>query len=171
MRDIYIGFSKSKKFLPLLSWAIRALENTKFSHVYVKQNTKFDIDLIYQASGTQVNFMNHLIFHEKNETVREFKFEVSDLAYETYMKFALTNVGRSYGVKQIFGIGLMKLFALEKNPFPNGSADYVCSELVAEILYELLKFKIDREKFDRITPKEIFDLCLKLEAANDIPKH
>lgn len=165
MRELSIGFSESKKFLPLFCWAIKAFEGTEFSHVYVRQNTHYNIDLIYQASGTTVNFMNDKVFLNKNKVVKEFKFNVTDQAYDNYMKFALTNVGKPYSVSQVIGIVIAKFLALRKNPFATGQASYVCSELIADVLYELAKFKIEREDFDSITPKEIFDLCLKLEAA------
>jgi hypothetical protein len=127
MRKIFIGFSKPKKmFFPIYSWAIRAIEGTKFSHVYVRHETKYGLDIVYQASGAQVNFMNGTLFFKKAEPVREFCFEVSDHAFDAYMTFALKNVGKPYGLLQVFGIALYALFGLKKNPFPSGSANYIC---------------------------------------------
>lgn len=160
MRNISIGFSKpTHKFFPIFSWAIRFFDGTEFSHVYVRQSTHYNIDLIYQASGMQVNFINGNLFLEKEKVIKEFPFQITDEAYDKYMKFALTNVGKPYGVLQVFGILACLIFKLNKNPFPNGNADFVCSELVADILYEVGKFKYDRELFDRIKPKEIWDFC------------
>lgn len=162
MKKIFVGFSKPiHRIFPVYSWAIRALEGTKFSHVYVRHSSKYNIDLVYQASGTQVNFESGELFFKKAETVREFEFEVTDDAFDKYMVFALKNAGKPYGLLQVFGIALYALFGLKKNPFPSGSANYVCSELVGEILFELGKFKYDRELFDRLTPKDLFEFCLK----------
>lgn len=162
MKKIYIGFSRPiNKFLPVYSWAIRLLEGTKFSHVYVRHSTKYDIDLIYQASGTQVNFESGELFFKKAETVREFRFDVSDQAFDNYMSFALKNAGKPYGILQVFGIAICSLLGLNKNPFPSGSSNYVCSELVAEILFEIGRFHYDRELFDKLTPKDLFEFCLK----------
>jgi len=162
LRKIYVGFSKPiNRIFPVYSWAIRALEGTKFSHVYVRHATKYDVDIIYQASGTQVNFESGEMFFKKAETVREFEFEITDDAFDAYMRFAIKNAGKPYGVLQVFGIALYSLLGLEKNPFPSGSTNYICSELVAEILFEIGKFKYDRELFDKLTPKDLFEFCLK----------
>ena len=162
MRKIFIGFSKPKnKLFPIFSWAIRAFEQTKFSHVYVRHQTKYGIEIVYQASGTQVNFENGDVFLNKAEVVREFEFEISDEAFDRYMFFALKNVGKPYSVLQVFGIALFSLFDLKKNPFSNGSKYYVCSELVSEILYEIGRFRYDRNVFDKLTPKSLFEFCLK----------
>lgn len=162
MRRIFVGFSRPiKRIFPVYSWAIRAIEGTKFSHVYVRHETHYKIDIVYQASGTQVNFTNGALFFDKNESVREFPFDITDDAFEKYMTFALSHAGKPYGALQVLGIALYSLFGLKKNPFPSGQAAYVCSELVGEILYEVGRFKYDRELFDRLTPKDLFEFCLK----------
>lgn len=162
MRKIYVGFSKPiHKILPIYSWAIRALEGTKFSHVYVRHSTKYDIDIVYQASGTQVNFESGELFFKKAEAIKEFLFEITDEAFDSYMKFAIQNAGKPYGILQVFGIAVYSLLGLKKNPFPSGSANYVCSEFVGEILFEIGRFKYDREVFDKLTPKDLFEFCLK----------
>lgn len=162
VKTIFIGFSKPKNsFFPIFSWAIRLIEKTNFSHVYVRHATHYNIDIIYQASGHAVNFESGELFFKKAQTVKEFEFRVSDEAFDAYMSFALRNVGKPYGIKQIFGIFLLKIFKLKSNPFKNGSADYVCSELVAEILYELGLYKYDRETFDRLTPSNLFRFCVQ----------
>lgn len=160
MRQIWVGFSKPKnRAFPIYSWLIRAIEGTPFSHVYVWHDTKYNIPIIYQASGHAVNFMSGPLFKEKNEVVHEFPFAISELAFDGYMKFALANVGRPYSFWQALGIWAMRLFDLRKNPFSNGRADYICSELVAVILDELMNFKLEGGYFDRATPKDIFELC------------
>lgn len=169
MRKIFVGFSKPKnQKAPFFSWAIRAIQGTKFSHVYCLTETKYNIDIIYQASGHQVNFVSEEMFLTKNEVVREFCFNVSDEAFDKYMIFSLKNAGKPYGVKQIFGILLVQLFGLEKNPFADGTNKYVCSELVADILFEIGRLSYSRDVLDKITPKTIYDLCVKFEMENNL---
>lgn len=163
MRTISIGFSSSTKFLPLFCWLIRLVQGTKFSHVYVKNSTKFGIDLVYQASGRQVNFMSDKVFWTKNETVREFKFDVSDQAFDSYMKFALENVGKPYSVLEVAGDFLVILLGLTKNPFADGRQGFVCSELVADILSELSLAKFKKEDIEKAMPKDIWNICLSLQ--------
>lgn len=159
MKSIYIGFSKPKKFMPIYSWIIRLVEGTPFSHVYVRSSTKYGVGLIYQASGTSVNFQSEVYFYHKAEVINEFEFEVSDQAFDAYMRFALLRVGAPYGIMQAIGIGLSSLLGFDENPFGSGRSKYVCSELVGEILYEIGRFKYDRVMFDRLTPKDIFKFC------------
>ena len=163
VRDVYVGFSKPKMKFPIYSWLIRALEHTEFSHVYVWHDTKYNLPIIYQASGVAVNFMSGPIFKEKNEVVKEFCFQVTDVAFQKYMQYALENVGRDYSLKQAFGILVKKLFRLKQNPFSNGRSDYICSELVAVILDELMSFKLPTYFFDYATPKDIYLLCQRIE--------
>jgi hypothetical protein len=162
MRKLTIGFSRPKdKAFPILSWLIRLFEGTPFSHVYVKNETRYGIDLIYQASGVQVNFVNCDLFHQNHKTVREFELMVTDEAFDKYMHFALKNVGKPYSLLQVVGIFLYSVFPIKDNPFRNGDSAYVCSELVSEILYEAGKFNHDKRAFDKLTPKHVYEYCLK----------
>ena len=79
-RNIRIGFSKPKgKWFPLMSWVIRLIEQTPYSHVYVEwEARKYKTHIVYQASGTKVNFMNQKIFREQNTVTHEFDFEISE---------------------------------------------------------------------------------------------
>jgi hypothetical protein len=146
--------------LPILSWLIRLIEGTKFSHVYVRHDTKYGTGLVYQASGLAVNFMSEEIFLEKNEVVDEFNFDITDDAFSRYISFAIKTVGKSYGFKQLLGLFLVSVFGLKKNPFPSGRSDYVCSELVGDILMEIGKFSYSSELLDRLTPRDIYKFCL-----------
>lgn len=140
MNRIIIGFSKSKKILPIFSWLIRLVEGTKYSHVYVKFPKKtLKTDLIYHASGLMVNFMGEKAFEDNHKTIEEFQIFISDDCYHNVLNYAAVNSGASYSVAQIFGIAAIRLFAVFgkviKNPFSNSG--YVCTELVAEILKEI----------------------------------
>lgn len=164
MRRIVIGFSTTKGFKPF-SWAIRAVLGTPFSHTYIKfKSDKFDRVLVYQASGTMVNFMEEKRVLETNKIIQEFEFEVSDEVYTKTIQFAIDKSGVPYGMSQIFGILYVKalgLFGIKaKNPFPNGSGNYVCSELVAQILKEIIGLEVPKD-LDLIDPKEVFELLQK----------
>jgi hypothetical protein len=158
VRKITVGFSTSNKRLPIFCWAIQWAQGTKFSHVYVKSMTKYGIDLIYQASGSQVNFISGVEFLKINKPVLEVEFEVSDESYDKYMKFALSNVGKPYGVAHILGLALMHFFGLKHNIFSDGKAKYVCSELVADILNELGLDDAPKEYLENSTPLDIWNL-------------
>jgi len=136
---VYIGFSKPKgKIFPIFSWLIRLFERTEYSHVFVRFLTKDIGDIIYQASGSQVNFMGGKYFIQKATVVDEFEFEVSESTRKKMFRWAIKESGAPYGIKQIFGIALVKIFRLKKNPFASDQKTWVCSELAGFILEEYL---------------------------------
>jgi len=146
MKSVTIGFSKARSKLSILSWIIRKVEGTEFSHVYMKlKNGKID-DLYYHASGSRVNFMGSRIFNHKNITIEEVELDVSNKKYYSMLNFAIDKVGEPYSISQLFGILIVRLFALFNkninNPF--GKRGYVCTELVGEIL-NLDSKKINKE--------------------------
>jgi len=164
---IIIGFSKPKSKTAIFGNGIRAVLGTDFSHVYVKfKSDKFNRVLIYQASGFAVNFMEESRMLKDHAVVAEFELTVSEATYVKTMQFAIDNAGVPYGIAQIFGILYVKALALAsiraKNPFANGDSNFVCSELVGEILKEIVGLEVDYD-MDLITPKEIFELLKKYQ--------
>jgi len=173
MREISVGFSSRKGFAPY-SWAIRAYEQTPFSHVYFRIGTKWKTELIYQASGSMVNFMAGAVFDDLNKVHREFSFKVSDEAYDNFMGWATTVCGKPYSAFQPFGIMLREVFGLKKNPFSNGQKAWVCSELVSFALSDSLGVHLSPHIFENATPRDLFSICLQLQAEvkdGDISKH
>lgn len=165
MRKLVVGFSKPKSGFVPFSEAIRWVCRTKFSHTYIKfKSDSFDRVLVYQASGLAVNFVGETRFKEQEVIVAEFEFEVSDSTFNRTMQFAIDRAGVPYGISQIFGILYVKALALfgvkAKNPFPNGNSNYVCSELVAQILKEIIGLEVEQD-LDLIDPKEVFELLQK----------
>lgn len=162
MEKLIIGFSRSKKKFAIFSWLIRLVDGTKYSHVYIKwYSNKLQREIIYQASGTMVNFVGTSVFLEKNEIIKEYELEISDETSLKVKQFAMDKAGIKYGLKQVLGIGYVKLMYIfgknVRNPFDDGSHTYVCSELVGEILKEKLNFGMDID-LQTITPKDIDEL-------------
>ena len=158
---LIVGFSKTKHFNPF-SWAIQKVTNAPFSHSYIKfKSDKFDRVLIYQASGLAVNFMEEKRMLATHDVVAEFELEISEETYKKTIQFAIDEAGVPYGMSQIFGILYVKALGLfgvkARNPFPNGSGNYVCSELVAQILKEIVGLEINKD-LDLIDPKEVYEL-------------
>ena len=161
MKTLIIGFSHAKGFKPF-SWAIQKVLGTSFSHTYIKfKSDKFDRVLIYQASDLAVNFMEERRMLDTHKVIAEFQLEISDEAYQKTIQFAIDQSGVPYGISQIFGILYVKALELfgrrEKSPFANGSSNYVCSELVAQILKEIIGLEVTTD-LDLIDPKEVFEL-------------
>lgn len=152
--DIIIGFSKPKAWFKPFSWAIRALYNTEYSHTYVRWYTKgAQADVYYEASGTSVHFVASRIFKARAITLHEYKITITKAQRQELVGWCLNNAGMDYGLKQAFGIGIMKMLELEHNPFGEKDAQ-VCSEVVAHVLKGIadLGLKID---FEKASPKDI----------------
>lgn len=166
MRKVYIGFSTPQKPYKLFSLLIRLYERTPYSHVYLRFPwIGGKTDLIYQASGTAVNFVGRDIFYASNKIIKEYELEVTDDAWLSALVWAANNAGKPYSLRQIFGIIIFNLqkrlgFKHPKNPFSDGRYAYVCSELVASLLIDCFDIPLDQSFLDTLTPKDI-DLFLK----------
>lgn len=154
--DIIIGFSRPKGWFAPFSWAIRALYRTRYSHTYVRfYASGAKADAYYEASGTSVKFVGSNIFKHKSKVIHEYKISITKSQRQELVGWCLNNAGVDYGVMQAVGIGLMKIFNLETNPFGNKNKQ-ICSEVVGHILRDIadLGITIDLEK---ASPKDIKD--------------
>lgn len=158
MEKIYIGFSKSKKKFPIFSWAIRAIECTKYSHVYLRRYSKnIDVEYVYQASGTMVNFMHIDTFKSHSEPLEEFEFEISLDVHKKLIKRCMELAGKPYGLSQIWAILMAKLGIRKKNKDVNSEYAWICSEIVVEMLDKsgIINKKDWKKSPDLVTPKDI----------------
>jgi hypothetical protein len=166
MNNIIIGFSKPKKW-KLFAWLIMKGYNIPYDHVYIRfHSDKYDRDLIYQASGTKVNFTSPIVFSDDNDIIKEFSIETDDENKTKVMQFAIDNAGKPYGIKEAFGLALVRILDIVnitiKNPFADGEFTYVCSEMGWLILEKLRSnIKIDKDP-DDITPLDLYNILSNL---------
>jgi len=157
-----IGFSKSRAKFPIMSWLIRLVESTEYSHVFVRwYSTGADADIVYEASGAQVHFKAGAIFDSKAETVEMYETEIDRETYKKLLHYCMTNAGVDYGMKQILGMGLVKLLGLKKNPLSDGRKSQVCSELAGNLLESIDVADLDLEVAG---PKELNEFIRKSPA-------
>jgi len=155
MKTVSIGFSRPSKW-KLLSWIIRKVQGTDYSHVYLRfHSDSLDRDLIYQASGLQVNFVGKTLFEKDHIAVKEFDLQISDEAHKKALQFAVDTAGMPYSIKQLFGILVYSLTG--KRVLQDGRSAYVCSELVAQMLSEDLGITITKD-LDIVTPKDVYNI-------------
>ena len=159
MKKITIGFSRPKKW-NLLSYLIMKVQKTEYSHVYIKfYSSSLDREIIYQASGLQVNFVGSEIFNKNHVTVKTYDLHVDDETYKNALVFAVDKAGISYSMKQLFHI--LGYMLTGKTSFFNKNLDgYVCSELAAEMLKDELNLPIS-ENLNLIIPRDIDQLLEK----------
>ena len=166
---IYIGFSKPKNHkFPIFSWLIRLFERTRYSHVYIRwYDEKSDSSICFEASGRSVKFICKEVFEERINPIHEFEITIDENDYFNLQHFAFNNSGKDYGVKQVFGILLVRLFGLRKNPFASGQKSWVCSELAGTVLSKVLDVDTGLD-LDIAGPKDIFKFIKNLDCAERI---
>jgi hypothetical protein len=161
MSRLYIGFSKAKSKYAVVSKIIQKVQNTPFSHVYIRlQSDSLERTFIYQASGSKVNFENMDSFNSHSTVVNEFEIEASDEVYKKVMQFAIDTVGKPYSLKQLIGMAVLtvlrKFNKTAKNPYRDRKDAFICSEIGAYVL-EQSGIEVNLDK-DSIGPKEIFEI-------------
>lgn len=158
---LIIGFSKRIGWFEPFSWAIQFAEKTNYSHVYIRfYSSKFDRWLVYQASGTAVNFMEYERFKTTELVIHEFQLNITDEAKTKTITYAIDQVGVSYGFKQAIGMGISiiaRMFGKRiPNPFSDGGITMVCAELVENILNDIGESSINIDP-DLVMPVDIYD--------------
>lgn len=152
MENIYIGFSVHNH--SLLSSAIKFLDNSKYSHVYIRRKSKYG-EYVYQASGLTVNFTNINIFLSKNTIIEEYEFELPDDKRDAILAFFIKYAGASYELSSLFkimAIVLAKKINWDLKFKDEGRKEFICSELGAFFCKEILEIPLIGE-LDFITPK------------------
>lgn len=155
---VYVGFSKAAKKNAIVSQAIRFIEKTDFSHVYLLfWSAKMQRCLIYHAAGHTVHFANLERFEKDNTTTDLFEIPLSPDQHKGVMQFCIDNVGVPYGAVQLFGMLLVRLFGalVHDNPFADGSMTQVCSEIVGRVLLDN-GYNIDVKQLEIQGPKYLF---------------
>lgn len=140
MKTIYIGFSKPIKFAPF-AWVIQKVESRSYDHVYIRFPEPTGDYLIFQASKEMVNLYNSKIFTSINLPVKEYEINCTDEQYEALWIFIKANLGIPYSLLEDFGILLMKVLHLKKQPFNKGMSAEFCSKLGA-LICPILGIKI-----------------------------
>lgn len=155
MKKVIIGFSRPKTF-KVLSWIIQKVQGADYSHVYIKfYSDSLERELVYQASGLEVNFVGSNLFNSSHIIVDEFELEISDEAHKKALQFAVDKAGTPYSIKQLFGILIYMISG--KILFRDGRSGYVCSELIGQLLQEEFNFVISKD-LDTIIPKDIHNI-------------
>lgn len=168
METISIVFSKSSGTFPIFSWLIMAAEQTPYSHVSIKMmDDEISQPVIYQASHTMVNEMSETEFLSQETVVYSFDFQVSPAVKQNIKKFAINQLGVSYGILSIIGLAYVQIVAWFgkkiDNPFKENGQTYVCSQFIASVLEACTNVSIS-EPINDITPKDMYGIVKNFPA-------
>lgn len=160
MKDLVVGFSRPKTW-KIFAWIIMKLLKTPYDHVYLRLYLhSYEREIIYQASGSRVNFMNFNIFENENDIIKEFNITTSEENYIKLLQFCIDNVAKPYSLKEAFGLGLTriaKFFGLKiENPFKEQNNSYVCSVIASYIIENFTPIDLP-ENFQDMDPKDLYD--------------
>jgi len=153
-KKIYVGLSNPKSD-NIYSKGIRTILRTPYSHCYVRWETSWGFDAVYEASGSSIKFVGGDIWHKNNNIHREWEMDISSRTYHSkFLPYLMSISGTSYGFIQILGILIAIIFGLSSNPLGDKSRKMICSELVYYILTEIFEKKWENDP-DLITPKDL----------------
>jgi len=162
---IHIEFTKpdpAKIKFPIVSWLIRLFQRSKYSHVRLRWQSTSGVEIIYEASGSEVKVIGELSQQDHPiEVVKSYTVKVSRDQYRALIRL-FRYAGVKYGYLQILGIALVTIFKLAKNPFSDGRKSQVCSELVGLFITEVKKWDLPLD-LDIAGPKEIDQQFAKLK--------
>lgn len=168
-KEIDIIFTKSKKIFPIGSWLIRLWTWKEYSHV-ARQKTILGETVLYQASGSSVNYTHKSEFVKHHKIVKCYKIKVpADIEREMAIA-CLRDAGKPYATMQNIGIALVNILAIFKikisNPWKDGKN---CSELLYTLIlkkmYPDLKNDADLIKphhIERILTEKGYKPCKSL---------
>jgi len=165
--NIIIGFSTAKAKNAPIAVAIRAVERTPYSHVYLKfYSASIDRWLIYHASHTNVHFNNIETFNEENKILEEYEMFSTPEDRREALQLCVDRVGLPYGRRQLIGMAYVRLvkawFGRKiSNPFADGKRTQVCSEIAGRII-RILKGPIDVSLLEYEGPRYIHDVVLEM---------
>lgn len=127
---VYIGFSEPKGNFNPFAWIIKKVIARPYDHVYIRfPGVSSGKDLIFQASKSMVNLYSSRIFNDQNTSIKEYEINCSMDQYIALWAFIDDNLGTPYSLIEDFGILLMKVFKLKKQPFNRGMSAQFCSKL------------------------------------------
>ena len=166
MDTLIVGFSRPSGWFEPFSWLIRLAYWSRFSHAYVRLTIDdLDREIIFQASGTAVNFIGSDLFDSREVIFKEFKFPISSDKKKALLQFAIDQLGKPYGVKGILGMGLVRIGELLgikiNNPFTYDQSSDFCSEMTAYILENYEGVTISTPVAN-LAPKNLFKIVNKL---------
>lgn len=165
---IKIGFTKPTAWFVPYSWIIRLGYGTSYSHVYLEwYSDSLDCRMIYEAAGSMIHFTSPIVFEQKEVILKQYSIEISDKLKRKMIRNCIMRCGIPYAIKESIGIGIVRIMGfcgikLKKNPLGDGDSKSKCSELIYDILMEILSSE-DKEllleqvknELDLISPLDI----------------
>ena len=169
---LILGFSKSTKKIKILSDIIMWADESDYSHVYLRRESKYG-EYVYQASGLAVNFTGIDIFLSHNQPVHEIVLYIDPGQKAKLLEFFISHAGVPYGVDQLLKISHVLIckklgIKYDTSKMLNGNNKFICSELGLVVVRDILGYDITlEESSDLVTPRDLYEAInyyLKIQA-------
>lgn len=143
-RTLKIQFTRPRKGCAILSFLIRLILGTKYSHVLARWDAAGgEIDLVWEAAGSSIRFLGPIAHANRYKVVRQFDIPLTRTEYKRLIKYTHKYAHVDYGKWQLVGMLIARIFRMKKNLVSQGEAEQVCSEAVAGLLKYVKEWDID----------------------------
>ena len=119
MKIAFVGTNSTNIFPKLIKWFTKS----QWTHVMLVLDETRDGDSIVIEASAKHGISITLLSKFNGRPMELFQDKLDIWSIDSIKSY----IGNTYGYLQLFGIALVKIFKLKKNPF---SKDEVCSELV-----------------------------------------
>lgn len=168
-----IGFAKPKAWFVPLSWMIRWVEKTPFSHTYFQFADQMAVFSTTPNEPTvfESNISDGTIVHSKEtfvsnyQIVEEYEFNLTKDQAQFFYHFCEKYKTKPYGLIELFGILLADIFHMDHNPLSRGlESRMVCTKMLflymqqqAAVFYPLGHQDFNKNA-DTVGMKEVYEL-------------
>lgn len=159
--SVYIGFSRPRSWYNILSYLIRIVERTDYSHVYIRYEDQWLVRrFYYEAHGLNVHFTTESQWIDLAPIVTDvFFIEATKEQEKRVLQFCFDNVGKNYYFLTLIGIAIvlfLKMFWIKiKNPIRAGKSGEICSKIVAQMLEEVFGVRVC-DDLEAVKPVDVY---------------
>lgn len=144
MTTLKIQFTRPAKGIKVLSWVIRKVLHTEYSHVLARWfGAKGKIEVVWEAAGSSIRFLGPIAHKNKYIIVKEYSIVLDKNEYLKLIEYTHEFAHVNYGKMQLIGMLFARVFSLKYNPISQGKSEQVCSEAIAGLLSYVKGWHID----------------------------
>lgn len=159
MKKITILYSNPKKFM-LHTPIIKYVDKSDFSHTcLLHKDSITGQDMIYQASHGRVHSILFEEWLKNNNIISQQVVYIKEYKYIELLKLMNKFNFTKYGYMSLLGILFFRLFKTRRNLFAKGVEEFICSEIVAYFIRDIMEVKLNKD-IELMSPKDCFD-CIR----------
>jgi hypothetical protein len=144
MYQLKIQFTTPARGLKPMSWLIRRILGTKYSHVLARWNAaQGKIDVVWEAAGDGIRFLGPIAHVGKYNIVKEYVIELNKQEYFKLIEYTHKYAHVKYGKLQLIGMLIARVCRMRRNVLSSGEASQVCSEAVGGLLKYVKGWELD----------------------------